>query len=143
MYCCLLSFSAAISAEIYKWVDENGKVHYSDKPFNENAEKVTIEKPPTEKQRIEAQNNAKRLIQRDKRLQENKIEDQQLLKQQTKEINEKSKICADAKKELEILMTPVRVYQVDENGNESILDDAQRQINIKHYKEEIENNCDD
>jgi glutaredoxin len=32
---------SAISADIYKWTDKNGKIHYSDSPINqENAEKV-------------------------------------------------------------------------------------------------------
>lgn len=31
-------------AEIYKWVDENGKVHYSDKPFEKQGEQVIDER---------------------------------------------------------------------------------------------------
>ena len=36
-----LSFN--LSAEIYTWTDKNGKVHFSDKPIND--EKVTTIKP--------------------------------------------------------------------------------------------------
>jgi Domain of unknown function (DUF4124) len=42
----LLGVSAAVSAEIYKWVDEDGKVHFGDKPFGtadaEAAEKIEV-----------------------------------------------------------------------------------------------------
>jgi hypothetical protein len=38
--------TAALAATVYKWVDENGVVHYSDQP-HENAEKVTIAAPQT------------------------------------------------------------------------------------------------
>lgn len=39
---------AAISATVYKWVDENGVIHYSDQP-HENAEKVELTSPQTYK----------------------------------------------------------------------------------------------
>jgi Domain of unknown function (DUF4124) len=39
---CAVAFSAAV----YRWVDENGVVHYSDQP-HENAEKVQVAPPQT------------------------------------------------------------------------------------------------
>jgi hypothetical protein len=36
----------AVAATVYKWVDENGVVHYSDQP-HENAEKVELKAPQT------------------------------------------------------------------------------------------------
>jgi hypothetical protein len=47
----LMSMAAcavASTATVYKWVDENGVVHYSDQP-HENAEKVQIAAPQTYK----------------------------------------------------------------------------------------------
>jgi len=41
MVSSILTFN--VSAEIYTWTDENGKVHFSDKPINN--EKVTTIKP--------------------------------------------------------------------------------------------------
>ena len=38
--------TATLAATVYKWVDENGVVHYSDQP-HENAQKVTIAAPQT------------------------------------------------------------------------------------------------
>ena len=38
----------AFSATVYRWVDENGVVHYSDQP-HENAEKVKVAAPQTYK----------------------------------------------------------------------------------------------
>jgi Domain of unknown function (DUF4124) len=37
---------AALSATVYKWVDEDGVTHYSDQP-HENAEKVQLTQPQT------------------------------------------------------------------------------------------------
>ena len=41
-----LSCTVAVAATVYKWVDENGVVHYSDQP-HENAEKVELKAPQT------------------------------------------------------------------------------------------------
>jgi hypothetical protein len=38
--------TVAVSATVYKWVDENGVVHFSDQP-HENAEKVELKAPQT------------------------------------------------------------------------------------------------
>jgi hypothetical protein len=38
--------TVAVSATVYKWVDENGVVHYSDQP-HENAEQVQLKAPQT------------------------------------------------------------------------------------------------
>jgi Domain of unknown function (DUF4124) len=38
--------TAAVSATVYKWVDDNGVVHYSDQP-HENAQKVELKAPQT------------------------------------------------------------------------------------------------
>jgi len=38
--------AVAFSATVYRWVDENGVVHYSDQP-HENAEKVKVAPPQT------------------------------------------------------------------------------------------------
>ena len=42
--CVLIVNSPLTFAEIYKWVDENGKVHYGDKPKDEQSKKLEIKK---------------------------------------------------------------------------------------------------
>lgn len=45
LFLFLVVMSKLATAEIYKWVDENGKVHFSDKPpVNDNAEKIDEQK---------------------------------------------------------------------------------------------------
>jgi hypothetical protein len=41
-----LACTVAVAATVYKWVDENGVVHYSDQP-HENAQKVELKAPQT------------------------------------------------------------------------------------------------
>ena len=40
---CLLSVSSALHAEIYKWVDDNGKAHFTDRPpVNQQVEEIEV-----------------------------------------------------------------------------------------------------
>ena len=43
----LVLFSLTANAEIYKWTDENGKVHFSDKPIGEKSETLDIKVKPS------------------------------------------------------------------------------------------------
>ena len=44
LICC--TSAVAVAATVYKWVDENGVVHYSDQP-HQNAQKVELKAPQT------------------------------------------------------------------------------------------------
>ena len=44
MFCCLLAAGAAAAQEAYRWVDEDGIVHYSDRP-SEGAEVIQLPAP--------------------------------------------------------------------------------------------------
>lgn len=45
LFVLLVILSKLATAEIYKWVDENGKIHFSDTPpVNNNAEKIDEQK---------------------------------------------------------------------------------------------------
>ena len=51
--------AAQAGAEVYKWVDQEGKTHYSDRPVSDNAEAVDIESRPTDPQRISEMKRAR------------------------------------------------------------------------------------
>jgi hypothetical protein len=42
---CLILAPYAHTAEIYKWVDENGRAHYGDRPMGQTSEKVIVNEP--------------------------------------------------------------------------------------------------
>jgi len=42
-------------AQIYKWVDENGRVHFGDKPQSEAAEMIKVDKTPPEDRALNEQ----------------------------------------------------------------------------------------
>ena len=54
----LLPFQA--SAELYRWVDENGKTHFSDSPPNANAEATQLNEQTNNNSEVQAVNLAHR-----------------------------------------------------------------------------------
>ena len=66
---CSLLLPHAVKSEIYKWVDESGKVHYGDKLGNNNAEKVNIKNKHDDdnyKERLKKQNRMLEIYQEER-----------------------------------------------------------------------------
>jgi hypothetical protein len=54
----LAASGIAFAGDIYKWVDEDGHVHYGDKPVGAQSERMAIQSTPTDPARIAAQAQA-------------------------------------------------------------------------------------
>jgi len=50
----LVLLTTSVHAKIYKWVDENGSVHFSDKPHSKDAEEVNVQATGISVQKSEA-----------------------------------------------------------------------------------------
>ena len=133
----LCSLSATATAKLYKWVDKDGNVTYSEfKPPDVQAEEVKIKSHPsvsneqarerldqlgekaeeTAKDREFKENYASETAERDARLKEN---------------------CKVARDNLRVLETASRVK--DAEGN--FVDDQARAARIAKTRQEIEDNC--
>ncbi|MDH5629955.1 MAG: DUF4124 domain-containing protein [Gammaproteobacteria bacterium] len=128
--------------KIYKWVDENGKVHYSDKPVNDKAETVNIDtKQPDPQSQQKAQQRAiqqkeKALTQLDGEAGKKRVQQRQEQKQKKVEQD-----CAKAREGLATLQEQVRIYSYDDNGKPVFMSDEERAEEIKRLKIGIKENC--
>ena len=67
----MLLLAGAVTAAIYKWVDEEGKVHYGDRPTLEHeVEQIEIEQGPSEEEIQKSRERIERLISNQKRREE-------------------------------------------------------------------------
>jgi len=100
LICLLIIFCAPCQAEIYKWVDENGKVHFSDTPREEGTvEAVEIE--PAVKIGTVTPQSADHLFQKD--FSKHQQTEQKRVNQAEKRRQKKAalrKACDDAKQNL-------------------------------------------
>jgi hypothetical protein len=130
---------AGAAGAVYKWVDEDGNVHYSQTPPNDRPA-TEIELPESSAsdaalKRLE--HDQKRAEQmREQRL---KAAEEQLAAK--KEEEDRKKKCAWARGNLTELQTSNRIYQTDASGARSRVPEEQRQERIKRAQEQIEEFC--
>jgi hypothetical protein len=108
----LLSYTTLTFAEIYRWVDDEGKVHYSDRKLSANAEDVTKD---VSIQNIDTSQDEQRKLQQIFRA-ENEA-DREFYRQQQQQNNPSSEQTAYCKKlRNHMREASGRVQLVDENG---------------------------
>ncbi len=136
-----LSFASLIAGEVYKWVDENGKVHYSDKPFHKDARPMKLKNQPTKKQVEQARKQAETL---QVRMNDLKQEQYDKAEQDIVDKNKAIKLsntCKTAKKRLKMLNMQARIFRTDKQGNRHYMDDEERQKQISKLNQNISLHC--
>ena len=127
----LMIFATSASAGLYKWVDNEGNVHYSQKrPANKQFK--SIKAPPP------APTDSKPLYQSSKPA--TKASGGTAADETAKNQKIRAKNCEQAKKALTNYQLHRRMR--DKDGNVTILDDKVRAKNIKNAKQSISNYCD-
>ena len=135
----LVSFPAP--CEIYKWVDDEGKVHYSEKPPNK-APKDSIETIKI-RDNTDTQRASKKLGEKSKSLDERREERKKektdmAAKKQQLEANKAR--CEQAKKYLASLQNP-KVTVTESDGTVRALGEEERQEKIKNGKKMVSEAC--
>ena len=133
----------AVASDIYKWVDEDGNVHYGDKPVSNESERVAIESRPTDRARVQSQYQAAaqaRAENRDARAQadEESREAEEDLRAQAEERRQK---CEASRATMQRFVTSRRIYTQDESGERVYMDDAQMQAARERVENDINEYC--
>ena len=129
-------FSAAVQAELYKWVDENGNINYSQSPPPPGVDGTTIKPPPsfnsdTAQSRLDSRLDA---LDKNAQQRQKQAEEQQQAKSETEE---QEKICNQARARLASYQYPkVSVQgadgasiQLGEEVRQREVDKSQSQVN--------------
>ncbi len=130
-------------ADINKWVDAQGQVHYSDQPPPPSvqprtlrtdsadaagsgiAETDTVAERTAKSKRAELEKQAAA-----------KITEQKLASEKALKVN-----CENAQQNLRTLQSGVRMVEIGANGEQSYINDAQRQQRIAKAQQDISVNC--
>jgi Domain of unknown function (DUF4124) len=135
----------AHAQQLYKWVDSNGRVQYSDR------------KPPDGGKQVQEVHGAvssigsqgggaggKSPAELDKDFQkrhQEQAEAQQKQQQAGAEQKQRSESCDAARRNLAALQSGVRIQRYNENGEISYLDDAGRPQEIARSQQLVQQNC--
>ena len=149
----LLALSSANAfAGLNKWVDANGKVHYSDQPPPANVKAKVLHStsdttvpasgagttaasaPAAPKTMAEREAEMKKAQQAKKEAAEKASYEQ--AKAEANKIN-----CAAAQQNLRTLQDGTRLVEIDAKGERSFLDDTQRQQRIAKMQQDVSTYC--
>ncbi len=141
---CLLVFLLLLSVSAHgalnKWVDAEGKVHYSDEPPPSNVKAQTLA-TPSEISGVPAQKTvAEREADRKKALKAKEEAAQKAVQQQERELA-KQKNCESAKANLRTLESNARIATYNDKGESINMDAAARQQGIEEANKQISTYC--
>lgn len=137
LFSAWLFFSPLTHAEIYRWVDEHGKTHYSDKKPKTNAEDITLE---VKKQNIDTSMEEQRKLQQIFRA-ENEADREFYRQQQLK--NQPSPEHRQHCNEMRSYLNKIdgRVQFIDEDGKVVPVTEAQRRQRVEETQRYLDEHC--
>ncbi len=137
-----LAFSgAALSGEIYKWTDDDGNVHYEDKPTVDEAEVVAFTNN-TNNSAVQTR-IASRRARDNARAEARGSRDEEAKEEANKQqlAAERVKKCEDSRSRMEMYLTARRLYKEGEAGERVYLDESQIMDARSKAQEDIQKYC--
>lgn len=140
----LLLICLNAQAGLNKWVDSEGKVHYSDSAPPEVTPQTVRNISGKGQAEAPASYSPKSYAEREAEMRKSKQEKQENSAKQTQESEQaeaKQHNCIAAKENLRTLEESSRIVTYDANGERTYLDDAAREQRIADARKSISSNC--
>lgn len=120
----VFAVNSAFAGDIYKWTDEDGNVHYGDRPVGEQPERMAISSQPTDPTRVQASNQARA----DSRIAKSEASaaaaaGAATAEQLKNEATERAARCTSVRAQMQQLVTSRRLYREDDSGERVYLDE--------------------
>ena len=139
---CSLLLSVVAQAEVYKWVDADGKTHFGDKvPESAKVEKLNLPSSPRTSQPDASPEEIK---QRQQKLINAINEDRSLKQKKTQEQTEKqAKLNQECTKLRDYLknIRSGRIYDLDKKGERVYANDAEHDQEVKQTESALKKYC--
>lgn len=135
--------SAAVAGEIYKWTDENGTVHYVDRPTGDpSEERVAVLSRGTDSGSVKASVDARRerVAARDE-AKAKRAEDEKVAAKERADQEKRQADCQMYRDRLEGFLQAPRLYREDESGERVYLDDEQILAARSKVQDQIQKTC--
>ena len=139
-----LCASSVLAAEIYKYTDEDGNVHYGDRPSgNPTEETVFVASKRTDNTAVRAAYSERFAPQAASAETADSAEsDEPTRAERRAAAVERAQECESYRARMETILTSRRLYREDDNGERVYLGDEERQEARNKVQELIEENCD-
>lgn len=136
----ILSYTTIVDAEIYKWVDQDGRTHYGDKPQDKNATIIGVDSAPeldaSHEKRSETQRRLLHI------LEEEREENRELKEQVAAEKLARQQKCDAARKDLEKINSASFLYKkTDDPLNPAVYSQEERDQITRGAENAVEQWC--
>jgi len=142
---CLILLNFNTHAALNKWVDADGKVHYSDTPPPDVKAKrlrsSNVTEPATDTSGVRPQKTLAEQEAEWKKSQKAKEEANQKAIQEQEAILTKKKNCETSRSYLEKIENSPKVAQYNSQGERTIMDEASRQQRIEEARKAVAAHC--
>ncbi len=137
--------AADVKSEVYKWTDENGKTHYSDKPIDSKSQKLRMSRQPSNEEVSQAKERARSVVSHQRKVQEIANEEAEDRKQEEYKLDAKEKkrqaFCAKATRQIRLLGRGRATYFENKDGSRKYLSDKDKNKSIAEYQAEMKKRC--
>ncbi len=130
-------------AGVYQWTDDQGQVHYSDRPVADTAREVPIKPSPSEPPTADEDGASRE--ERTRRMldvyQEDREKKQQARKKESAEREKRKRNCIVAKDRYQSASRARGIYSFKKDGERQYMDEAARAKYMHKLKKNIEKWC--
>lgn len=130
----------AWAGDIYKWTDDEGNVHYGDRPAPDGSyERLAIDSSPTDHERVAARIEGRREAARERRAE---AEEAAASEEERRQVEaERAEKCAMYKERLQKFLQSRRLYREDEDGERVYLDEEETLAARNQVQDRVEEYC--
>ncbi|KAA3640386.1 MAG: DUF4124 domain-containing protein [Proteobacteria bacterium] len=143
LWLCAFSVTALAATKVYKWVDKDGNIHYSEqKPANQQVDTLQIKetKPSPPPQKTMTESEADNSPSADEEQAQQRVAAEQSL-QAADQVN-KQKLCQQAKDNRDALNASIRVVRIDpKTGQQVRMNDDERVSALQQAEQAIKEYC--
>jgi hypothetical protein len=136
---CGIIFNNTSFAEMYKWIDEEGKTHYSQSPPNSGVEVHTIKAPS----KVDTDNAGKTVSNQKKKaddLRDKRLAVEAEKKKSKEDAALKDENCKRAKTSYASYQRP-RITEKNPDGSVRVIKEEERQKNMANAKKQVSELC--
>ncbi len=130
----------AAAGDIFKWTDEDGNVHFEDRPAGENPEKVAIQSKPTNPARVQAMVQS-RADAAAKAAEAEAAPTGPSSEELQAQADARAEKCSKYRAQLQSFVTSRRLYRHDENGERVYLDEEETLAARERAENQVQDNC--
>jgi len=136
----ILPLSALSETSVYRWVDEDGHVHFDSKPKKDHAKKIKIKNSVSDKRNNKNLSTEERVKKQKRYLDSQEAEKKAIknekLKQQ-KKVEDNLRRCAASRDQLKRAEESRALYDLDEKGNRILLNSKQYELAMKQARARV------